>query len=261
MKLLIDAGNSRTKWAWCPQQLAVDTELEVAVVDNQAWLQGEAKGKPLQQALQLADAIWISNVAGQVWQKQFEQQVHTRHLRWVLPPSECLGLFNGYLQPTQLGADRWCNLLSVWHTYQRDALVVSAGTAITMDALLVRQPGKVADFLGGSIQPGLQLMWKSLQTGAAQLGYFYYEIEELPEAFATNSLQAMRQGCLQAVAGAIAMQYGKLAERCVKPPLLILTGGDAALLYHTLQPVYAPHLHLSDYLVLKGLATMALRGV
>lgn len=261
MKLLIDAGNSRTKWAWCPEQMAVDTPLTVSVVDNQAWIQGESAGLALQQALQQASAIWVSNVAGHAWQQRFNQQVNTRHVRWMVPPSESLGLFNGYLQPAQLGSDRWCSVLSVWQTFQRDALVVSAGTAITMDALQVRQAGKVADFLGGSIQPGLQLMWKSLQTGAAQLGYFYYETDETPLGFATNSLQAMRQGCLQAVTGAIQLQYAQLAERCAKPPLLVITGGDAAVLHKCVQAFALPQVYLIEYLVLRGLATLALRGV
>jgi type III pantothenate kinase len=60
------------------------------------------------------------------------------------------GLNNGYDDFRQLGVDRWLAAVAAWALYDVDAIIVDAGSAITLD-LLSRGKG----FLGGAILPGL----------------------------------------------------------------------------------------------------------
>ena len=62
-----------------------------------------------------------------------------------------------------VGADRWCNVAAACAAGLRDAIVVDAGTATTIDVL------DGGTFAGGLIAPGMAFAARQLQTRAAQL--------------------------------------------------------------------------------------------
>lgn len=256
MRLLIDAGNSRTKWAWSPPSFTLKLDNDAAWVihtlENTQWSEGHPLAQSLRDAIAGADEVWLSNVAGQRWWQALPAVPDTLHV--VQSAASALGVRNHYTVPAQLGSDRWCSVLAAWRQYAQSALVVSAGTAMTIDALSVRHED--ADFLGGSIQPGLRLMWQSLQQGAAQLDYAFPENVQL-DAFAQNSQQAMWQGCVQGLTASIATQYARLSEETGTSPLLLLSGGDAQLLHGYLPHTLSSQAIIVDNLVLKGLACLA----
>ncbi|PPD11436.1 type III pantothenate kinase [Methylophilus sp.] len=251
MKLLIDAGNSRTKWVWCPS-VADEASWQFHALENAQWSAVGGEAELLRQAVLEADEVWLSNVAGERWLQGLPAMVKSLHV--IQAEGSALGLKNHYSHPAQLGSDRWCSLLSAWQQFGQSALVVTAGTAMTIDALLVNK--HEADFLGGSIQPGLRLMWQSLQQGAAQLDYSYAEGIAWQD-FALNSQQAMWLGCVKALTAPIAMQYARLSEQAGTPPLLLLSGGDAQLLHRYLPHALSAQAIIVDNLVLKGLACLA----
>jgi type III pantothenate kinase len=216
------------------------------------WLEREPSADLLRDAIGQADEVWLSNVAGERWLQALPAIPDTFHV--VQSTASALGVRNHYTVPLQLGSDRWCSILAVWQHYARSALVVTAGTAMTIDALNLGNEG--ADFLGGSIQPGLRLMWQSLQQGAAQLDYAYPENIK-PDGFALNSQQAMWLGCVQAMTAALVAQYSRLSEMTANAPLLILSGGDAQLLHRYLPHTLSAQAIIVDNLVLKGLACLA----
>lgn len=253
MKLLIDAGNSRTKWAWCPEQSSQPTALQINTLDNQDWFEGTAQAQALHAAIAKASQIYLSNVAGERWLQALPER--DQRLQAIVATSLALGLQNSYSQPSQLGGDRWCSLLAVWRSEGQSALVVSAGTAMTMDALVIKQAQ--AMFAGGSIQPGLRLMWQSLQQGAAQLDYAYPDLETGTDSFAQNSQHAMWVGCVQALAASVAAQYARLCQQLDHVPLLFMSGGDADLIARYLPHALSAQAIIVDNLVLKGLACLA----
>lgn len=257
MKLLIDAGNSRTKWAWCPEQSSQPTALQINTLDNQDWFEGTAQAQALHAAIAKASRIYLSNVAGERWLQALPEG--DQRLQAIVATSLALGLQNSYSQPAQLGSDRWCSLLAVWRSEGKSALVVSAGTAMTMDALLVKQEVKQAQamFAGGSIQPGLRLMWQSLQQGAAQLDYAYPDLETATDSFAKNSQHAMWVGCVQTLAASVAAQHARLCQQLDHVPLLFMSGGDADLIARYLPHALSAQAIIVDNLVLKGLACLA----
>ena len=261
MKLLIDAGNTRTKWAWFPENpLALDMHLQMVALENQLWLQDNLcpDSQALQAALYQADEIWVSNVAGAGWLQSLDT-VKDKVTVIKASPS-ILGLNNSYSMPAQLGSDRWCSLLAVWRLHKQDALVVTAGTALTMDALVIQAEAeeRSATFAGGSIQPGLNLMWQSLQQNTAQLAYEYPHNTGLANGFARNSQQAMWAGCVQALISPMVSQFMQLrAMTDGRQPALILSGGDAMTLQRYLPDALSLQAIIVDNLVLKGLACLA----
>lgn len=261
MKLLIDAGNTRTKWAWCPEQpLALETHLHMVTLENHLWLQDSqcADSQALLAAMAEAEEIWVSNVAGADWLQSMDAV--KEKLRLIKASPGVFGLSNSYSMPAQLGSDRWCSLLAVWRLHKRDALVVTAGTAMTMDALVIQPEAdeRTATFTGGSIQPGLNLMWQSLQQGTAQLDYEYPHNPSLSNGFARNSQQAMWAGCVQALIAPMASQFKQLQTLTNgRPPALVLSGGDAMTLQRYLPDALSLNAVIVDNLVLKGLACLA----
>ncbi|MGQ2965625.1 type III pantothenate kinase [Methylophilus sp.] len=271
MKLLIDAGNTRTKWAWCPEPpLTLEMHMQVVALENQLWLHDSecADSQALHAALAQAREILVSNVAGADWLRSLDAVKEKVIL--VKASSTLLGLQNSYSLPAQLGSDRWCSVLAVWRLHQQDALVVTAGTAMTMDALIrdalitdapVTQTVAAeasATFAGGSIQPGLRLMWQSLQQGTAQLDHDYPHNTALASGFARNSQQAMWTGCVQALIAPMASQYTQLQSLLGgRQPALVLSGGDAMILQRYLPDALSLNAIIVDNLVLKGLACLA----
>ncbi|MBI3902516.1 MAG: type III pantothenate kinase [Nitrosomonadales bacterium] len=235
--LLIDAGNSRIKWA---------------LVEDGCWVrQGVAEhaANVLDQAfasLPPPQRIIVSNVAGD----RAAQCICAACAIWpcviefILAQEEQCGVRNHYEQPAQLGSDRWAALLAAWSLERAACLVVSCGTATTVDAL-----SGTGEFLGGLILPGVDMMRHSLAAGTAQLGSAQGEWREFPRTTA----DAIYSGVIQAAVGAIRRQYemlGTPGAHC------ILSGGRADAI--------RPHLGLPlvcmDDLVLQGLLVIGEEG-
>jgi type III pantothenate kinase len=229
--LLLDVGNSRIKWA---------------LVEGGKWSRqgaaGIAEWPVLQQVfatLPQPHKILVSNVAGDA----VAQQVHAACAVWSCPVefisarAEQCGVRNAYDQPAQLGSDRWAALIAAWHHERAACLVVSCGTATTIDAL--SGEGK---FLGGLILPGVDMMRRSLAAGTAQLEAMEGSWREFPR----NTADAMISGAIQASVGAILRQYellGVPGARC------LLSGGAA----DSVQSHLGVTLLRVDNLVLQGL--------
>jgi type III pantothenate kinase len=158
-------------------------------------------------------------------------------------PAQC-GVRNSYARPAQLGCDRWAALVGAHALCRGAAVVVNAGTALTVDAL-------TADgvFVGGIIVPGVELMRNALARDTAGLrrrpGTFSF--------FPDNTGDAIMSGAVNALCGAVERVARHLQEGGGVAPVCLLSGGAAGLL--------APQLNLEvkvvDNLVLEGLLVMA----
>lgn len=235
MKLLIDAGNTRIKWAL----VSGDEWLRIGDLST---VQAEELSSRLA-GIHNVGQIWVSNVAGETVAR------HIRGLR-VGPHGEpgfiaaCAvqcGVRNGYDEPAQLGSDRWAALVAAWHVIGGNCLVVNSGTATTMDAL-----SDAGGFLGGLILPGVELMRRSLGDTAAGLDYLPGKYAAFPQ----NTADALFSGAVQASCGAIVRQHALLGDADAP---VVLGGGAAEIL--------RPHLNLTlrvvDNLVLQGLLLIA----
>lgn len=253
MLLLIDAGNTRVKWA-----LVASGERDPAALGR--WV---ASGMVEHaQVRQLCDEwhgrnvmrVLISNVAGQAMRDSLEQVMLCAFgmqpvpLEWFASTAALAGVRNNYRQPTQLGCDRFASAIAAHALYPGQPLIVATcGTATTVDAI-------TADgvFLGGMILPGLGLMAQALAKNTAQLPQVAENLD-ISEPFADHTDAAIVSGCIAAQTGAIERAAAAHARR-QGALQCILSGGAAALIAPHLS---VPHVKI-DNLVLLGLHTVAM---
>ena len=238
MLLVIDSGNTRTKWA-----LASDygnlSEFEVC-------MNATIVTSNLSLAAQKADRVLIANVAGEAMAQHIRQLLTPLKASFVTASAQAGGVKNGYAKPEKLGADRWAALIAAWQRTKHATVVVNAGTAITIDVL-----DEKGTFLGGSIMPGLRLMHESLGNNTAQLN-----VEEgISQNFPNNTQDAITTGSLNAVAGAIGLMLKRLEKQCGWLPKLVLSGGDANKIAEALK-LNLKQVIMMENLVLQGLVLL-----
>lgn len=135
--------------------------------------------------------------------------------------ADMLGLKNGYNQPAQLGVDRWLAMLAAWVRKARPFVLVSAGTAVTLD--VVDQSGQ---HLGGLIMPGLELMRQSLFKHTVAIAECAAD-RAFEHILQKNTAAAVSSGTVLAIAGMIETTMHRLNSDNFD---LLLTGGAAGQL-------------------------------
>lgn len=231
--LLLDAGNSRCKWAlvnagkWTHHGAVGISELETL---RQDFAHLPPPGR-----------ILISNVAG----AGMAERLRALCTRWpdtpefVIAQTRQCGISNGYPEPQRLGSDRWVAMIAAWRHVQSACLVVNCGTATTIDALSAR-----GEFMGGLILPGVYLMQQSLLGGTAQLD----RANGVSCAFPLNTADAIHNGVLRATTGAIEYQFALLAKDYARARCVLSGGAAEQVQSHLSMP-----LDCIDNLVLHGL--------
>lgn len=238
MKLMIDAGNTLIKSA----VLAGDEWLHLTPVPTV-----EAHTMTARCAhIPGVQEVWVSNVAGDAVAAHLADACRSRG--WTMHQigsrrQQC-GVTNAYRVVDRLGSDRWASLIAAWQMKQSAALVVTCGTATTIDALSAQ-----GEFMGGLILPGLTLMQSSLIEATAKLVHDAGRYA----AFPVTTADAIWSGALQATCGAIQRQYALLAD----PEARILLSGGAA---QELQELLGLPAQPVRNLVLQGLAHIAREG-
>jgi type III pantothenate kinase len=238
MLLLIDAGNTRIKWA-----LAADDAPLGQWSDSGAVTHAELNHLPASWQQHRVTRAIVSNVAGVKVRDQLQLMLPTTAIDWFASRAELAGVRNGYRNPAQLGCDRFAAAIGAHALEPGKALVVATcGTATTIDALSAE-----GDFLGGMILPGLGLMASSLARNTAQLPQIAAS-GAIPAGFADNTDDAILSGCLSAQAGAIERACALLGAS-----LCVLSGGAARYIAPALSAPY----RMVDNIVLVGLHAAA----
>ena len=243
MRLLLDLGNTRLKWAlqaepdgWLARG-AVDWQEDLATTLTSAWT-----GLPRPEqviAASVVDAAREARVAA------IAERLFACTPTWLRTPAHACGVRNAYAEPQRLGVDRFLAMVAAHADGRAPCVLAGVGTALTLDALAA--DGR---HLGGLIAPGPRLMQQSLLDATARVrperpG----EIVEL----ADNTADAVASGCWQAAAALVERFATRSAVRLGAMPALILGGGDAA----PLLPLLSLPAGLSQDGVLRGLAVWA----
>ncbi|MDR0528021.1 MAG: type III pantothenate kinase [Zoogloeaceae bacterium] len=265
--LYLDAGNSRLKWG-----IAQDGREGAATSPWRAegaleWRELErsrADGAGIQALLGALAVSRLSRVLlASVTTSEREAALARLLSERALPSFSRLtseaaaaGVFNGYARPETLGIDRWCALIGARAQSGAPALVVMAGTAITLDALDAQ-----GRFLGGFILPGLFMMRQALAAGAARLPLIPASEDNLPpDAFPADTGSAILYGALEAASGAIERAFSRFSARLTRDQgkaadaICFLSGGDAEALASRLAPL---PLYRAPRLVLEGMRCLA----
>ena len=208
-RLLLDAGNTRLKWA---------------VVEDGKWRESGSAPYADLSALSRVLAPDLECHIASVARAQHENQLgallepHSITPTWLSAEAQFGDVFNAYSNPQQLGVDRWMGLIAARQRSHKATLVVSVGTAVTVDAL--SSQGK---FLGGLIIPGIAMMQQALQQGTARVTGTSGDWHKFP----LSTADAVQSGILAALCGAIRLQHAHLADAAGMQPHCILAGGDA----------------------------------
>lgn len=248
MVLTIDAGNSRCKWG---------------IFDNagELWTHGACINEELTVAntpvaWRACERAVISNVAGTGITDRLTGMLQSLNLpaHWIKATYSACGVRNRYARPEQLGTDRWAALIAAWQHYRRACVVVNAGTALTIDALVPDVVPQQGIFLGGLIVPGLRTMQMSLVQNTADIPLLTGKLQAFPD----KTGDAVYSGALAAMTGAVSGMRLRLAEFTASPVACVVSGGDAAILADALsmEADIAPHVVIVDDLVLQGLFLM-----
>ena len=223
MKLLIDIGNTRIKWATVRDgAFAATGECDHRMPDADAAMQFLSQIRPAPERVQVA------NVAGDALGEALEGAVRER---WKLPvefastQSAAGAVRNGYDDYRQMGVDRWLGILATRHQHAQAACIVDAGTAVTID-----QIDASGQHLGGVIVPGLDLMRRALVSDTGDIERLAAPAENTPVAdrliIGRNTVDAINGGALSAICGLIEYSVEQLRNRD-GDTVLIMTGGDA----------------------------------
>jgi type III pantothenate kinase len=121
--------------------------------------------------------------------------------------------------PARVGTDRLCAACGALGPRGRDAIVIDAGSAITVNLVRNRV------FLGGVIMPGPATSLFAMHEFTAQLPSL--DIEAPAPSRIDDTESAMRWGALLSAAGGVRLAVGMLDERCRRHPKRVLTGGHA----------------------------------
>jgi type III pantothenate kinase len=243
--LLIDAGNTRVKWA-----LAQDGALARG---------GHAvhRGQVLEQALAPLAGLaarprraLVANVGGPVLGERLQRLVRERFglaVEMAVVRREAFGLRVAYEHPERLGVDRWLAMLGARAACAGAVLVAGVGTAMTIDAV-----DAGGAHLGGLIVPGIGAMKEALLTGTAGIRDAGDD-GGTPEIFAADTGAAVSAGAAHALAALVERAAAALARRAGAPASVLLTGGDAP----RIRPLLALPATVAPDLVLHGLVVYA----
>jgi type III pantothenate kinase len=238
MRLFVDIGNTAIKWAdeldLCSNVVHRASSHGLPESIEQAW---SDMAEPTE--VHIASVRHQQILGGLIeWISQHWEAV----VRISETKREELGVVNGYDSPTQLGVDRWLALLAARAICKGPVVVVSCGSATTIDGL----DGE-GRHLGGVIFPGLKLFAQCLgdKTDLSLDG-----VEPKLNDFATNTASAVYSGAILAHLCMIERMVLALQARDGSGVECILTGGDAHLLNNHL---IIKH-QLIPALVLQGLA-------
>lgn len=244
MFLLIDIGNTKTKWMLRDQRkIYQEDSFLTEDIDQDHFMFSEKIQK-----------ILISNVAS--FEKEAILKIKLKKfscpIEFVKPQKKWKHLLNGYQDSSSLGVDRWLSALSVSNSIQKSTVIVSVGTAVTIDYLSFDKKEHQYTFEGGVILPGLHLTKNALSQNTAQLkndeGAF-----QMP---AINTANAIQSGFILSVLGNLKSFYD-LALSKSKDLHIILSGGDAQYIYQHLNEDLKSHTTIKKDLVLDGLFVLA----
>ncbi len=139
------------------------------------------------------------------------------------------GLVIKYDNPKQVGADRIVNAVAAVNKFGGPLIIIDFGTATTFCAVTDK-----AEYLGGTIAPGLKISSEALFEKTAKLPKV--ELDEPGHTICKNTVESMQSGLIYGHMGLVEFMVREmkkeLAEICGddKPIKVVATGGLASMI-------------------------------
>jgi len=244
MFLLIDIGNTKTKWMLRDNKSIYKHDSFLTEDIDQDHFEFDEKIRK----------IVISNVAG--FEKEAILKIKLKNfscpIEFIKPHKKLNHLINNYQDATKLGTDRWLSALSVSHNIKKPAVIVSVGTAVTIDYVSYDEKKSQHTFEGGVILQGLHLTKKTLSNNTADLknseGAF-----QMPSI---NTANAIQSGFILSVLGNMKYFFDLALSRS-KDVTIVFSGGDAELIHQHIDESLKKYVSVKKDLVLEGLFVLA----
>ena len=161
----------------------------------------------------------------------------------IVGPGIKTGLNIKYDNPKQVGADRIVNAVAAIEKYGSPLIIVDFGTATTFCAI-----SEKAEYLGGTICPGLIISSEALFNGAAKLPRV--ELTKPGKTICKTTVEAMQSGIIYGYVGQvekiISIMKKELGSEDVK---VIATGGLSSLIHSETDSID----YIDRFLTLEGL--------
>jgi len=205
--LVVDAGNTRIKAG-----VFSDSNLkEIFYFGNNDWK--ELKSFLMEYQFDQSILSSVRSTKETNWLLQMmPNSIHFTH-------SDIIPIKHRYATPETLGSDRLANIIGAASLSTSANLIIDIGTCIKFD--LIDSKGY---YLGGSISPGINLRYKSLQTYTGSLPLV--EEYSLPPILGNSTTSCIHSGVMQGIQSEInsfiqiySSQYQNLS--------IFVTGGDA----------------------------------
>jgi type III pantothenate kinase len=147
-------------------------------------------------------------------------QIHTESCRF--------GLLNAYQQPSKMGVDRWLAMLGAKLITDNAFMVIDAGTAVTLDAVIEDA------HIGGWIVPGLTLSKDALMGATRRVCQAALNTSTLN--FGTDTEDCVHLGSLAQLSGLLLTGIQVMQQRNQNYDVVI-TGGDSLAIQQCLEPL------------------------
>ena len=168
----------------------------------------------------------------------------------IVGPGLKTGLNIKYDNPKQVGADRIVNAVAAIEKYGSPLIIVDFGTATTFCAISDK-----AEYLGGTICPGLKISSEALFNGAAKLPRV--ELIKPGKTICKATVEAMQAGIIYGYVGQvekiISMMKKELGSEDIK---VVATGGLSSLIHSETDSID----HIDKFLTLEGLRLIHLKN-
>lgn len=145
----------------------------------------------------------------------------------VVGPGVKTGINIKYDNPKEVGADRIVNAVAAHEIYEKPLIIIDFGTATTFCSVT-----KEANYLGGTICPGIKISSDALFDKAAKLPRV--ELVKTPGVICKNTVASIQAGIIYGYAGQVDYIVSKMKKEMMalgeEEPFVVATGGFAKLI-------------------------------
>lgn len=233
MDLFIDVGNTKTKWCLTSNKGIEKT----GSIFNTELIDLSINSEDI-------ETVFISSVNSENLEKQIVEKIKP------LCPHIYFAKVNKQFLETnysdELGVDRWLGVLALTEKTKKNAIIIDSGTALTIDLLLIENDSFLHK--GGLILPGFHLFNQSLMQNSAAIRLKNKDIT----IDINNSDMALLHGFLMSVSGAVEkfIMHHHLNFNEID---IYLTGGDANIIFDSLEEQLQLKYHRIENAVIEGL--------
>ena len=214
MRLLVDDGNTRLKWAiWSDGVLHAGgafAHSDTSLADEVSAHWG---------SLPQPRSVHVASVIAADREQALAERINAAFglaAEFVRSPARALGIVSAYREPQRLGVDRFLAMAALHARSPRAQVLIGCGTALTLDAL-----DADGNHLGGLISASPTVVRRALGQATARVGEAPGHLVEL----ATSTADAAWSGSILGAVALVERFRAQVAARVDAPVALVADGG------------------------------------